>query len=371
MSDYPSSKQGLNYDNMWVLKTDNMIEDLSWYWWWWIFFIKNPKNPSRPKQLMILWSTKYTDHIEVNDKKWGVEKLPTWNDETLEFNGMTAAWFFDGKKMHDPIVLKDMDFEVSNDGEEGELNPLTNDSDYRFYGSPDKYFVNIKDENNDVELELTPWNDYLQKHRFSEEEYIKDYSYNIMKIYGMKMNGKINKKPVQGSGYFQRVQVNAPATPWYWGLVHCQDGSFIHYFNPFIGPQMFRSKKKSRSWLEFGDIRLSRSIRFYHRKTDREFNFSTSDIKVKRQNNGGLPDFTIKGEDKYKEIYIKLSAYSRAYWKFKQKRKLLMKNIFYYNEYPANLVDFKFRLKDNSLIVTKPDLGKTFSNFEHSWGKLF
>ncbi|MFW6196515.1 MAG: hypothetical protein ACOC5D_04180 [Thermoplasmatota archaeon] len=371
MSNTSDSNDDLNYDNMWVLKTENMIEDLSWYWWWWIFFIKNPENPNRPKQLMILWSTKYTDYIKVNDKKWGVSQIPTWNGDKLEFDGMTAGWFFDGNNMHDPIVLDDMDFEVKHDGKEGELRPKTEDKDYRFYGSPDNYFVNIKDEDNDFELKLTPWNHYLQKHRYNESQYFKDYSYNIMKIYGMKLNGTIDNNPVEGSGYFQRVQVNAPATPWYWGIVHSEKGSFIHYFNPFIGPQMFRSKKKSSSWLDWGDLRLSRSIRFYHRQTDREFNFSTGDIKVTRQNNDGLPRFLIKGDDRHKEIYIKLSAYSRAYWRFQQKHKLLRNNIFYYNEYPANLVDFKFRLKDNSLTVDKSDLGRTYSNFEHSWGKLF
>jgi hypothetical protein len=39
------------YENMWVLKTDDMIENLTWWWWWWIFFIKDPDNPGKTKQL--------------------------------------------------------------------------------------------------------------------------------------------------------------------------------------------------------------------------------------------------------------------------------------------------------------------------------
>ncbi|MFO7991090.1 MAG: hypothetical protein R6U61_02205 [Thermoplasmata archaeon] len=369
MAARPSSSK--DYRNMWVLKTDDMIEDLSWSWWWWLFFIKNPEDPKRPKQLMILWSNKYTDHILVDDVKWNVTKLPSWKDGKLEFDGMTAAWWFDGKKMHDPIVLKESDFEVTHDGDKGELKPLLKKEDYRFYGSPEKYTVNIKDKKHDFHFEMTPWNDYLQKHRFNENQYTKKYSYNILKIYGMKLNGRIHGEPIKGSAYFQRVQVNAPASPWYWGLVHCQDGSFIHYFNPFVGPQIFRSTAEPDSRWDWGDIRLSRSILFYHRESDREFKFRTKNVKVCHEVSDGLPTFEVRGEDDEKKIYIKLSAYSRAYWRFEQDKKYLMKNILYYNEYPANLIDFKFKLKDGSLKVNKTDLGKTFSNFEHTWGKLF
>ncbi|MFP3872373.1 MAG: hypothetical protein ACOCTR_02935 [Candidatus Natronoplasma sp.] len=370
MSDGTSLPKVLEYDNIWALKTDEMIEGLSWYWWWWIFFIENPDDPERPRQLMILWSTKYVDQIEVNDKRWSMKKLPTWNDGKLEFNGMTAAWWFDGEDMYDPIVLEEMDFEIHTQGKSGMLKPLSEDGDYRFFGSPDKYIVNIQNDRNDFHLEMTPWNDYLQKHRFNDQSFIGKYGYNIMKIYGMKLSGRIDGESVQGSSYFQRVQVNAPATPWYWGIVHCEDESFLHYFNPFIGPQMFRSKQKQTSRLDWGDIRLSRSIRFYHRGSDREFKFGTKHVDISHEIRDDLPVFMVEGEDQDKEISFKLSAYSRANWRFQEKRRFGMRNVFYYNEYPAELLDFEFRLKDGSLTVTKSDLGRTYGNFEHSWGKL-
>ncbi len=360
-----------DYSSPWTLKFDNMLPDISWYWWWWMFFIENPKNPNRPKQLMILWSTKYTDDILVNDKRWSVSKLPVKENGGLEFDGMTAAWWFDGEDMYEPIVLDDMDFKVFKNGEKGKLVPRSNGADYRFFGSPDKYRVNIIDEENDFRFELTPWNDFLQKHRFKENYYTKKYSYNIMKIYGMKLKGVIEGKKVKGSGYFQRVNVNAPAMPWYWGLVHCETGSFIHYFNPFIGPQIFRTKKKQRSKLDFGDLSLSGSILFYHKETDSEFDFSSKSVDVRHHFEDDMPVFVVTGEDEDKRIRIVLKAYSRAYWRFQQPRKYGMKSILYYNEYPANLLDFEFEKKDGTLKVKKEDLGKTHANFEHTWGKMF
>lgn len=187
----------------------------------------------------------------------------------------------------------------------------------------------------------------------------------------MKLKGKIDGADITGTAYFQRVNVNAPAMPWYWGFVHCQDGSFIHYFNPFIGPQIFRNKKKQRSWLDRWDITLSRSLFFYHRGTDTEYNFSKKDIKIEHEFHGDIPIFKVKGEDEEKTMSLQLRAYSRAHWRFEQRRKLGMKSILYYNEYPATLEKFEFRLKDGSLKVDKKDLGKTCSNFEHSWGKMY
>ena len=358
------------YKNLWVLKTDDMLKNLTWWWWWWLFFVKDPDSPGKTKQLMILWSTKYTDRIKVMDKDWSVSKLPTWEDGVLKFNGMTAAWWYDGKNMYDPLVLVDSDFEVRRDGPFGELKPLVEGADYRFLGSPEKYEVNIMDANHDFQFVLTPWNDYLQQHKFNESQYTKKYSYNILKIYGMKMKGHINEEEVEGSAYQQRVTVNAPAAPWYWGLVHWDDGSYIDYFIPFVGPQIFRTRERIKSRLDWGDIRLSRSIHFYHQPSDTEFSFKTKKVTIKHALKQGLPVFEVLGRDSEKHFYLRLRAYSRAHWRFQQPRRLGMRSILYYNEFPAEVTHFHFKTKDGSLNVKKEDLGEAAANFEHTWGKL-
>ena len=55
---------------MWDLDLEGRIHNLTWWWWWWLFFLKDPANPGRTRQLMILWSTKDTDWIKVNDYLW-------------------------------------------------------------------------------------------------------------------------------------------------------------------------------------------------------------------------------------------------------------------------------------------------------------
>ncbi|MBS3815933.1 MAG: hypothetical protein KGY76_00020 [Candidatus Thermoplasmatota archaeon] len=355
--------------NMWDLQVDNMIDNYSWYWWWWIFFVRDPENPGRPKQLMILWSTKCTDFIKVMDEEWSLEEKPEWDGNSLDLEGMVAAWWYDGKNMKDPLFLEEADMRVEKEGQEGILKTDVEGSEYSLSGDPDKYVVKIDDPNNDFIFELTPFNDYLSEHRYNEKRYTDDYGYNIMKIYGMKLNGKIDGENVEGTAYFQRVCVDAPATPWYWAVVHGEDGSFLQYFNPFIGPQMFRTKKDEKSLLEWGDFSLSESILFYHEGTDKEYKFKSLDIQKELES--GLPTFYVTGQEDGKKISIRLKAYSRAYWRFQQKRRFGMKQVFYYNEYPAEITDFSFESVEDSLKLEKEDIGEMYGNFEHSWGKLF
>ena len=186
----------------------------------------------------------------------------------------------------------------------------------------------------------------------------------------MKMKGQIHGTKVEGSAYHQRVTVNAPGAPWYWGVVQWADGSYTGYSNPFIGPQMFRNTESSKSRLDWGDISLYKNIRFYHRETNTEYQFKSKTVKIKHMVENGLPIFDVKGRDEEKEIHLRLKAYARAYWRFQQPKRWGMNSILYYNEYPAEVVDFSFKTKDRSLKVEKEDLGESVSNFEHTWGKL-
>jgi hypothetical protein len=356
--------------NIWLLKTDSVIPRLTWHWWWWLFFVKDLDRPGRTKQLMILWSTKNTENIKIMDRKWSVRQPPTWDGSVLKFNGMTAAWWYDNKKMRHPLLLQDMDFEVRNDGGKGELRPIKDGTDYRFYGSPEKYVVNIQDPDNDFLFEMTPWNDHMQKHRFREKNYTRKYGHSILQIYGMKMRGHVDGVEVEGSACHQRVTVNAPGAPWYWGLVHWDDGSYLVFSNPFIGPQMFRKTEKPTSLLDWGDIRLYRSIRFYHQETNTEYEFKTNAIRIRHTVESGLPIFDVTGADKEKQVHLQLKAYARACWKFQQPRRWGINSILHYNEYPAEVVDFSFATRNGSLKVKKDDLGESASNLEHTWGKL-
>jgi len=153
-------------------------------------------------------------------------------------------------------------------------------------------------------------------------------------------------------------------------MVHWDDGSYFVFSNPFVGPQMFRKTENPTSLLDWGDIRLYRSIRFYHQETNTEYEFKTNAIRIRHTVENGLPIFDVTGTGKDKEVRLRLKAYARACWRFQQPGRWVIKSILHYNEYPAEVVGFSFAARDRSLKVKKDDLGESASNLEHTWGKL-
>ena len=66
----------------------------AWWWWFWLFFFNNPKNPAKPRQLMILWSSKNVKKISCNDLQINL----THPDDRSNLDGAVAAWYYDGKR---------------------------------------------------------------------------------------------------------------------------------------------------------------------------------------------------------------------------------------------------------------------------------
>ncbi|GIR00415.1 MAG: hypothetical protein CM15mP9_1180 [Methanobacteriota archaeon] len=62
---------------------------------------------------------------------------------------------------------------------------------------------------------------------------------------------------VSGTAYFQKVCVQAPSPPWFWGMLHFDDGSYIDWFVPHISPTL--TAKDSRQWKKRD---ISHTIRF-------------------------------------------------------------------------------------------------------------
>ena len=84
------------------------VHRLSWWWWWVLVLIPDPKNPSRSKQLMVLWSSKDTSAIRVSGHWWtpgASRRIDDHGGHTM--SGMVCAWWYDGEKMHEPLLMKE------------------------------------------------------------------------------------------------------------------------------------------------------------------------------------------------------------------------------------------------------------------------
>jgi len=382
----PSKKGPAPEKNMWALNIDEKIKNKTWWWWWWIFFIRNPANPDRPRQLMILWSTKNCDSIKVNDFPWYRSKPLTMHGAAhhadgspgkggMEFNGMTAVWYFDGERMIEPLLLEESDFTTTWDGERGELRPH-GEEDRRYFGSPERYTVRVQRGELDMTFEMTPLANRASDTHFKKNLYYKNYGYSIQKIYHMGMTGSIvnagEKEDIRGSAYFQKVMVNAPTVPWYWGILHCENGSYFDYFNPHLGFDLLRRTDAHDSILNRWnkvDRPMNRAARFYDIEEDVTHRFDRA--WVKKSYVDDLPVFRVNALDRKtgSTMNFTLESYSRAYWRFEQRHMRIFRSILYYNEYPVMLKDFEMKLPGRK--VTREELGYVTGNSEHAWGKLW
>jgi len=287
---------------------------------------------------------------------------------------MTAAWWYDGHRMVDPLVLEPNSFRLEKRGEEGLLDPRS-PRDLRLSGRPGLYHLDIEmpEDGHAFHLDMGDWTPFMSEHRYRANAYTRRWSYNIMRIYGSQVKGsyRMDGEDVDAAGstaYFQKVRVNAPASPWYWTVLHTQRGDYLDYFFPHLGFQLLRKTERPRSRWDFGDVFLGRSLQFWDEGAQRLHKFKK--LRIRRTyTDEDLPVFHVHGRNADGTIDLELEAYARAYWRFEQpKRAGLVASILHYNEYPTQVN--RFELRAGSGVTTLEDLGWTRCNTEHTWGKL-
>lgn len=309
----------------------------AWWWWFWLFFFNNPKTPEKPRQLMILWSTKNVREIDCNNLKM---VLTPPQDKTT-FDGAVAAWYFDGETMHHNYLLEPCTLSISD-------KALSSDS-----GVPTSFSVskskNIIKIGNDSEFIANAEGDHdFAIPTYYARTYFGSTGYSLIRLNYLNLSGKINNEPIHGSAYFQRVFMNAPAIPWYWGIFHFENGGILTYFDIHVVGKSFK-----------------KHISLFDGKTVHEF----SDIHVKRSG-GDIPAFTVWGEKEPEKITLTVSAYSHSSWTFKKKILGIIPNKLVYNEYPAVISDLTLTNSKTGETLGLDDLGKAVGNAEHTTGLL-
>jgi len=362
---------------MWQLPTSHKMPRLTWWWWFWLFFIKNEENLSQPKQLMILWSTKNCSFIEVNDYQWSRKGgIHTSGNQTV-FDGMACSWYYDGEKMHHPFTFHRKWFESSFEPgilDDGKLAPL-HGKNLTFQGNKREYSLYLASKNARTTLDLRMKSEgKLSRYEHSANSWYRNFGFDILKLKRMKLGGRINgpngPENVEGTAYFQKVMVNAPAPPWYWSTVHFDDGSYLQYFMPHLGFPIFRRHDTHRSGFDKYVKFLSTTMDYYDSVDGRMHKFKKVAMN-KYISSNGWPVFKLQAKSRNKSIDITLDTYSGAAWQFHQPLLFsFMKSYLCYYEYPAIVTQFRF--KDGSDTVRRlRDHGGGYGNCEHSWGLLF
>ena len=303
----------------------------AWWWWFWLFFFNNPKNEEKPRQLMILWSTKNDKRISCNDLDIVLDHSIKEKSGGRELDGAVAAWYFDGEKMHHDYVLERCRINL----EEG-----LRANDTSFTGKKGEYEVKIgKDWH--FKAKLRDKNKFTQP-IYSTNSYLGDkFNYKIIRMNKLDLGGNFKNEKIHGSAYFQRVFVNAPAVPWYWGIFHFENGGVLTYFNPhFLG------------------MSVKKEISFF----DGEELHSFKDMRVRRFEKDKNACFKISGRNEGSQISFDVETYSRSSWTFKKKfLGFGPKTTLVYGEMPAVI---------RNLELDGREFGLGVGNAEHTKGIL-
>jgi hypothetical protein len=307
----------------------------AWWWWFWLFFFDNPKDPEKPRQLMILWSTKNVKKIKCNDLKIELDR----KGDRSKLDGAVAAWYFDGERMRHNYLLEQCNLAISKD------RLSTDSSTPTSFTAGDRNVVRI---GKDMEFVAEQMEGGFNKPHYYSHKYIGKLGYSMIRSNGFNLTGTVDGRPIRGSAYFQRVFVTAPAIPWYWGIFHFESGQTLTYFRPHV----------------LGKA-LKKDIKFFDGKKTHKF----FDIRVIRSK-GSTPKFRVSGESEDEKIAFVVDSYAHSSWTFTKRSLGIFPNKLVYNEYPSVISAFRLEDKRTGNTVTLKDLGKSVGNAEHTTGLL-
>lgn len=309
----------------------------AWWWWFWLFFFNNPDNPAKPRQLMILWSTKNVREMDCNGLK--IELKQPLDRHNLD--GAVAAWYFDGKTMHHNFLLEQCALNIAD-------NALYTDSPV-----PTSYSIGDKESTINIGSELEFITESVNTHKFAaptyySNTYIRDMNFSMLRLNHQNLRGRIKTEPILGSAYFQRVFVNAPVVPWYWGIFHFENGGILTYFNQYLLGKAFNS-----------------GISFFDGDKVHEF----ANMIITRAG-ADIPTFSVYGETEHEKMSFTVKSYAQSSWTFRKKALGVIPTKLVYNEYPAIISDLELKDKKTGKKIFLGDLGKSVGNAEHTTGLL-
>ena len=386
-----------DFSTMWKLGLRPPIQHLTWDWWWWLVMLDDEDGQPSGKQLMVLWSTKTNELVHVNGTPWKPHGRPSDTlDGAYNIDGMVCAWWFDGTKMHEPLLKEICAMTIVDDtssvwpksggmgqGGGAVIPQLPFDCSMGLESDLSSFWIHLEPTLESMKgvpfsLQCTPLNQTVSHARHLQADYAKNMGYDILRIHGTKVEGTIGTSDVRGTAYFQKVCVQAPSPPWYWGVLHFSDGSYLDWFIPHVSLTM--TSQTSQPWKkrDISHLSLSQGGLFHDMKNNRTERFTKVRL-VKHRGEGvedshgshpgaHLPQFDLELKNGRTTIELQIEAIERAHWHFDQPTRGGMWSHLTYNEYPLK-VNY-LRIHDEFGHRSTSEYEWVRGNAEHSWGIL-
>jgi len=200
-----------------------MLKNRTWHWWWWIHFFENPESSNHPQQLMILWGTRNCRKVYVNDYRWEQTIPMEVKGSHSVFESMVASWYYDGRRMHEPLLLDHGKTETQGDKHSGSIRMEGHRGVYSYGGRYADFWLKIDTDNVAVDLSMNRWKAAMAELVATGGSYVGNLGYSMLKYRGLSSSGKIrvgdHETTVNGRSYFQKVRISSITPCWYWGTV--------------------------------------------------------------------------------------------------------------------------------------------------------
>jgi hypothetical protein len=345
---------------------------------------------------MVLWSTKDAPHVRVNEHDWKPEgRFHIDENGRHTLPGMVCAWWYDGKDMHEPYLMRESRI-AAMDGQHpdwpgsgefsgsGAVIPVTEDDLSMGLADDGSHFwLRCKGDSSAVEngapasfdLKITPWTKAASSAAYSNNVFGNDMGYDIIRLHACKCQGLVGEDNVQGSAYFQKVTVQAPSIPWFWGFLHFSDGTYLDWFIPHASFSM--TARDSRAWKlrDVTQVPLKTSGLLHDEKRGRSEKFERCEVELlpsepEECDSRGevLPRFLIRVWNGRTQVGLKVRASNRAHWRFDQPTRAGLVSHLTYNEYPLEVESLT--ILDEKGVRTLDDFDWVHGNAEHAWGLL-
>ena len=331
---------------------------------------------------MILWSTKDCRSITMSGYQWNRGHRPRF-DSGVTMDGIVASWWWDGNTMHEPWRFGEGRMHVEG-GEQPIVAPLWSEAPVVGYDTDlNRFWIDVPNSKNNgggpasaqFSIEPFPETEHVITHH--NNLFTETMGYDIHRLRRARVRGIVDDTERTGTAYLQKVTVDAPPVPWFWGLIHLKDGSYIDWFMPHLGGSAMRRSSKPWSMLgRAGHVALRPSGLFIDESKERKQRFSIVDVKVEpserqdlSRDGAPLPRFIVYLVSGRVRICIRAAALSRAAWVFNQQTVADLTSHLTYNEYPLSI--------EHIIIEDEVGLRKLGAsdvigaNAEHAWGWLF
>lgn len=350
------------FEQIWHLDF-NEIKPGGWLWWFWLFFINNPKNPLKPKQFMILWSVKKDKLIYCNKLPISFDKKMKIDGNSKKFKGTVAAWYFDGEKMHENYLLENCEMEIDSEKKYLKARGKTN-SCFKFEN--DKFEVLIEKDGEKLKFNAMEISEVcLDPEKKSSEFFggLMSIHANIMEY--LKLDVDLNGEKLAGTAYFQKILVNAPPPEWYWGFFHHKNGSFVTYFNTYLGRAILKDNLMDTK-LKTPTAPITSDFIIYDAEKREKYTFKKLKITPKiKEDDNYIHEIIAENRDYLVEATAE--TYAKTVWHFRKQLSFLpIQTNFMYNEYPAK-INVILKNKNNGSTKTFSD---GVGNVENAWGLI-